>query len=138
MLSKESLSMKKNVLIILLIFLVPLAVYFGLTRDKNVGVLPSMASGPEIIKFSSPMCYECQELEKVFNEVYPDYSNKITLRKVDVTQKDNGTKELIREYQVKLVPTTVFKDADGNMARRIEGAIQPKILENYFKEIIHE
>ena len=138
MLSKESISMKKNVLIILLIFLVPLAVYFGLTRDKNVAVLPSLASGPEIIKFSSPMCYECQELEKVFEEVYPAYANKITLQKIDVTQKDNRTKELIREYQVKLVPTTIFKDSDGNMTRRIEGAIQPKILENYFKEIVHE
>ena len=59
--------MNRNIVIILLIFLVPLAVYFGLTRDKNVTVLPSLAtSGPEIIKFSSPMCYECQELEKIF------------------------------------------------------------------------
>ena len=58
--------MKKNVVLILLIFLVPLAVYFGLTRDK-LTTLPSIASsGAEIIKFSSPMCYECQELEKVF------------------------------------------------------------------------
>lgn len=131
--------MNRNIAIILLIFLVPLAVYFGLTRDKNMAVLPSLAvSGPEIIKFSSPMCYECQELEKIFEEVYPAYANKISLRKIDVTQKDNETKELIKEYQVKLVPTTVFKDSDGNMVRRTEGAIQPKILENYFKEIVHE
>lgn len=84
------------------------------------------------------MCYECQELEKIFDEVYPGYANKISLRKIDVTQKDNETKELIREYQVKLVPTTVFKDSDGHVIRRTEGAIQPRILENYFKEIIHE
>ncbi len=131
--------MNRNIAIILLIFLVPLAVYFGLTRDKNMAVLPSLAvSGPEIIKFSSPMCYECQELEKIFEEVYPAYANKISLRKIDVTQKDNETKELIKEYQVKLVPTTVFKNSDGNVVRRTEGAIQPKILENYFKEIVNE
>ncbi len=130
--------MNRNILIILLIFLVPLAAYFGLTRDKNMAVIPSLAAGPEIIKFSSPMCYECQELEKIFDEVYPGYANKISLRKIDVTQKDNETKELIREYQVKLVPTTVFKDSDGHVIRRTEGAIQPRILENYFKEIIHE
>ena len=131
--------MNRNIAIILLIFLVPLAVYFGLTRDKNMAVLPSLAvSGPEIIKFSSPMCYECQELEKIFEEVYPAYANKISLRKIDVTQKDNETKELIKEYQVKLVPTTVFKNSDGNVVRRTEGAIQPKILENYFKEIAHD
>ena len=62
--------MNRNFVVILLIFLVPLAIYWGLTKDKGVTVPPSIAvSGPEIIKFSSPMCYECQELEKIFKEV---------------------------------------------------------------------
>ena len=52
--------MNKNVITILLIFLVPIAAYWMLTGDKRVSVVPSIAfSGPEIIKFSSPMCYEC-------------------------------------------------------------------------------
>ena len=46
--------MHKNIAIVLLIFLVPLALYWGLSRDKSVATLPSLAfSGPEIIKFSS-------------------------------------------------------------------------------------
>lgn len=127
--------MNKNVIIILAIFIVPLAVYFGLTRDK-LTTLPSIASqGAEIVKFSSPMCYECQELEKIFDEVFPKYSNKISLKKVDVTQKNNETRELIKKYEVKLVPTTVFKNEEGTVTRRIEGSIQPQILENYLKEI---
>lgn len=127
--------MNRNIIIILLIFLVPLAVYFGLTRDK-LTTLPSIASeGAQVIKFSSPMCYECQELEKVFDEVFPKFEKDVTLRKIDVTQKSKDTKALIREYGVKLVPTTVFKDKDGNTTRRIEGNMQPQILENYLKEI---
>lgn len=127
--------MNKNVIIILLIFLVPLAVYFGLTRNK-LTALPSIAAeGAQVIKFSSPMCYECQELEKVFEEVFPKYNREITLKKIDVTQKDKTTKELIRQYEVKLVPTTVFKDKEGNVKRRIEGTLQPKILENYLEEL---
>ncbi len=127
--------MNKNIIIILAIFLVPLAAYFGLTRDK-LTTLPSIASsGAEIVKFSSPMCYECQELEKIFEEVFPKYSNNITLKKVDVTQKNNETRELIKKYEVKLVPTTVFKNAEGKVTRRIEGSMQPQILENYLKEI---
>ena len=127
--------MNKNLIIVLMIFLVPLGLYWGLTRDKKVTVLPSIAvSGPEIIKFSSPMCYECQELEKVFQEVYPGVANKISLRKIDVTQKDKVTKQLIKEYDVKLVPTCIFKNADGNIVRKTEGNIQPRILENYMKE----
>ena len=92
---------------------------------------------PEIIKFSSPMCYECQELEKVFEEVYPEFSNKVSLRKIDVTQKDKDTKKMIKDYDVKLVPTCVFKNKDGQTIRKTEGMIQPRILENYIKDQIH-
>lgn len=131
----KGVNMNKNVFIILLIFLVPIAAYWGLTRDK-LTTPPSFAShGAEIIKFASPMCYECQELEKVFEEVYPKYSNDIYLKKVDVTQKSNDTKALIKTYGVKLVPTTVFKDAKGNTLRRIEGSMQPEVLENYLREL---
>ena len=127
--------MNRNIIIILLIFLVPLAVYFGLTRDK-LTTPPSIASeGAQVIKFASPMCYECQELEKVFDEVFPKFEKDVTLKKIDVTQKSRDTKALIKEYGVKLVPTTVFKDKDGNTTRRIEGNMQPQILENYLKEI---
>ena len=130
--------MKRNIITVLLILIVPICVYWGLTRDRSLASLPSIASdGAEIIKFSSPMCYECQELDKVFKEVYPEYSNKVSLIKVDVTMKDKATKALIKEYDVKLVPTSVFKDRNGNVLRTIEGTIQPKILENYIKEQIN-
>ena len=130
--------MNKNIAIILLVFLVPLGIYWGLTRNKSLTALPSVAySGPEIIKFSSPMCYECQELEKIFEEVYPEFANKVSLRKIDVTQKDKSTKELIKNYDVKLVPTYIFKNSSGNTIRKTEGMIQPKILENYIREQIN-
>ena len=130
--------MNRNIIAVLLILLVPIIAYWGLTRDKSFTALPGIASnGAEIIKFSSPMCYECQELEKIFKEVYPNYSDKVSLKKIDVTQKDKITQELIREYNVKLVPTCVFKDKNGNVIRTTEGSIQPKILENYIREQIN-
>ena len=96
--------MNRNVLVILFIFLVPLALYWSITKDKGFPTLPSIASnGAEIIKFSSPMCYECQELDKIFQEIYPGYANKVTLRKVDVTQKDKETKNMIKEYSENVI-----------------------------------
>lgn len=130
--------MNRNVITILLIFLVPLALYWSLTRDKSMTALPTIAfTSTEIIKFSSPMCYECQELDKIFDEIYPGYANKVSLRKVDVTQKDKTTKQMIKDYDVKLVPTCIFKNKEGNVIRKTEGAIQPRILENYIKEQIN-
>lgn len=130
--------MNRNIITILLILLVPICAYWGLTRDKSFTALPGIASsGAEIIKFSSPMCYECQELEKVFEEIYPEYSNKVNLKKIDVTQRDKNTQQIISEYNVKLVPTCVFKDKNGDVIRITEGMIQPKILENYIREQIN-
>ena len=130
--------MNKNIIWIALIFIVPLITYFGLTRN-SLTTPPAIAStGDEIIKFSSPMCYECQELEKVMEEVCPKYNDKITLRKIDVTKRDKNVQALIKEYKVTLVPTTIFKNQDGRITRRIEGTMQPKILENYMVELIDE
>lgn len=129
--------MKKNVIWILLIFIVPLAAYWGISKNE-LAALPSIAGqGDEIIKFASPMCYECQELEKVFDEIFPKYDGQITLRKIDVTKRDKNCEELIKKYNVQLVPTTVFKNQDGKITRRIEGSIQPVVLENYMKELIN-
>ena len=130
--------MNKNIAIISLIFLVPLAVYWGLTRAKAPVVLSTEAlSRPEIIKFSSPMCYECQELEKVFKEVYPEFANKVSITNIDVTSKDKNVKKMIKQYEVNLVPTCVFKNKEGQVVRRTEGMIQPRILENYIREQIN-
>ena len=126
--------MKKNTVLILLIFLVPLAMYWWMTRDSMSETVA--AEGDVIIKFASPMCYECQELDKIFEEVFPKYDKDITLRKIDVTKKNNQVDALIKEYDVKLVPTTVFKNQDGRVTRRIEGSMPPDILENYLKELI--
>ena len=129
--------MNKNIIIVLLIFLVPIVAYHGLAKGKNA-TQPTIASSQvEIIKFSSPMCYECQQLEKVFNEIFPAYSNNINLKKVDVTQKDNSVKALIKKHDVKLVPTTIFKDENGSVKHRIEGTMEPQVLENHLKELIN-
>ena len=130
--------MSKNVIWIALIFIVPIAVYFGLTRDKIPSMPVEAITGDEIIKFSSPMCYECQELESVFNDVFSKNSDKISLTKVDVTKHDKGVSELISKYNVTLVPTTVFKNQDGRVLKRIEGAMKADELENYMAELINE
>ena len=39
---------------------------------------------------------------------------------------------------VKLVPTTVFKNKNGKVTRRVEGSIKPEVLESYIEELINE
>lgn len=130
--------MNKNILIVLLIIFVPLVVYYAFTKDKSITTPTVAADNAQIIKFSSPMCYECQQLEKVFNEVFPQYTNKIVLKKIDVTQKNSYTKSMISKYNVNLVPTTVLLNKAGNVVSRLEGTMEPQVLENHLKELINE
>ena len=130
--------MNKNIIWILLIFIVPMAVYFGLTKNNPVSNQAVAITGDEIIKFSSPMCYECSELEKVMDGIFPKYEDKITLHKVDVTKRDKDTSALIKEYKVTLVPTTVFKNQDGKITKRVEGSMKPEVLEESMVELIND
>ena len=129
--------MNKNIVIILLIFLVPIGTYFWLTRSEAT-TRTAIAASDEIIKFSSPMCLECQELEKVMDRVLPKYSNKVIFHQIDVTKKDKNCQSLIKEYSVQLVPTTVFKNQDGRVLRQVVGTMEPEVLEKYIAELIKE
>ena len=130
--------MNKNTVLILLIFLVPIAVYFGLTREQTISQPAVAATGDEVIKFASPMCYECNELEKVIQEVLPKYKDKIVLNKVDVTKHDKYNMDLMQKYDVTLVPTTIFKNQDGKVIKRVEGTMKSEDLEKYLVELINE
>ena len=130
--------MNKNIIWISLIFIVPLVAYYGLVRESVATQSANAVVGDEIIKFASPMCYECSQLEQVVEKVFPKYENRVVLSKIDVTKKDKNTRELIRKYNVTLVPTTVFKNQNGKITRRIEGNMQPEVFESYTEELINE
>lgn len=131
----------KNLVIILLIFLIPLGLYWFLTKDRTIATQQTIAGTngmPEIIKFASPLCLECQELESVFENVYPQYASKIVLKKVDVSVRDKNTKQIMKEYNIQLVPTTIIKNSQGIVTKRFEGTTTSENLKNYIKEAINE
>ena len=131
--------MNKNTIWILIILIVPIAMYYVLTRDDNSSMTAVASdSGDVVYKFHAPLCSECQDLEKVFEVVFPKYSDKVTLQKIDVTKRDKNTQKLIEQYEVKLVPTTVLKNQDGKTLRRFEGTIQPQELDTFLAELIDE
>ena len=69
---------RKSLIAILAIFIIPLAAFWAMTfnKDTSVVALASMEK-PHIYKFSSTMCLECKEVEKIFKEIMPKYEEKI-------------------------------------------------------------
>lgn len=115
--------MKKNIIIISLIFAIPLLVYFIFTSNNSTVAKTDISGKPQVIKFTSQMCLDCQTMNKIFKEIFPKYEDKIVLTEIHVQDKSSFNDEQIKKYNVTLVPTIILLNSDGKQVRRIEGAI---------------
>lgn len=127
--------MKRNALIILLILIVPLVVYFALSRSSGTAVVEAQVNQPQMIKFVSRMCYDCQRLEKVLQAVYPEFRDKVILTEITVQDNSSSVQNMIKKYNVKLVPTSIFINKNGDIKARVEGYMDENTLRNHLEEI---
>lgn len=133
----------KNWIIVLLIFIMPLALYaFFDAKAQNEMMCKvegnSLVKNPKakIIKFSSPMCSECKEAQKELNEALKDYKDSVLVEEINVVENVGKSVEYnklaIKKFKVTLVPTTVFVDKTGKVVKRQEGVIKSEEI----KEIL--
>ena len=115
--------MKKNTIIILLIFAIPLITYFMLTFSNVTTAKTPTEGKPQVVKFTSQMCLDCQTMNNIFKDIFPKYKDKIVLTEIQVQNKSLYNKSMIKKHNVTLVPTIILIDSDGKIVKRIEGAI---------------
>lgn len=124
---------KKSIITILAILIIPILAFFGLTFNKGTSTMAEANGKPQIIKFSSTMCLECQELEKVFKEILPKYQDKFAYTEIIVDSRDDMKNNMIKKYNVTLVPTVILLNSDGTQYKRIESAIPKEKMEEFLK-----
>ena len=127
--------MKRNIIIISLIFAIPLMLYMALTASNSTTAKTSETGKPQVVKFTSAMCLYCQTMNKVFKEIFPKYNGKIILTEIQVQDKNSFSEEQIKKYNVTLVPTIVLLNSDGRQVKRIEGAIPKEQMDKYLQEL---
>ena len=78
-----------------------------------VTVLCSSASAalPSVTMLSTQTCPACAQMEKVMKEISAQYSGKISTEHIYLEDKP----ELAKEYNVRYVPTLLFKDSSGKI-----------------------
>jgi len=129
----------KNFSIITLIFIVPVIAYAILSGpDASFANKAATANKPQIIKFTSLMCLDCKKLGEVMKNVYPKYSDKITLIEVQVQNNDDYTQKQIEKYNVTLVPTMILIDSKGKKVNKIEGFVDKNQLDKIMKDLANE
>lgn len=125
--------MKKNLTIIALIFAIPILAYLGLTNSKSTSAVTAEAHKPQVIKFTSAMCLDCQTMNKIFKEIFPKFENKITLTEIQVQDQSSFNQEQIKKHHVTLVPTIILINSKGQQVKRIEGEVSKETMDNYLK-----
>lgn len=127
--------MKRNIIIISLIFAIPLMLYMALTASNSTTAKTSETCKPQVVKFTSAMCLDCQTMNKVFKEIFPKYNGKIILTEIQVQDKNSFSEEQIKKYNVTLVPTIILLNSGGKQVKRIEGAIPKEQMDKYLQEL---
>lgn len=128
--------MKKNIILIATIFILPIIAYVVLSSNQAVSAVQRIDGQPQVIKFSSKLCIDCKKLKKEFDELVPEYKNKITITEYNIDGNDKEVNEAIKKHNINLVPTVLFLDKNGNEIRRTEGFVNKTDLEQYFKELL--
>ncbi len=124
---------KKTLFTILAILILPVLAFFGLSRSQNNSVIAEVSGKPQIIKFSSTMCSECKEVEKVFDELMPKYQDNIAYTEIIVDNRDDMKNKLIKKYNVQMVPTVIMLNSDGTQAARIETTLPAEEMDKYIR-----
>ena len=69
------------------------------------------AALPSVTMLSTKTCPACAQMEKVMKEIDSKYSGHISTSHIYLEDKP----ELAKQYNVRYVPTLLFKDSKGNI-----------------------
>jgi thiol:disulfide interchange protein DsbD len=124
---------KKTILTILAVIILPVLAFWGVSFSKESSAIAQSGNKPQVIKFSSTMCLECKQVEKIFKEILPKYQDKIEYTSVIVDSRKDMNHNLIKKHKVQLVPTVVMMNSDGEECKRFEGAVSKEKYEQAIK-----
>jgi len=74
---------------------------------------------PQLIDFGAGTCATCKMMEVVLTELNTEHGEQIQIRFVDVWENEEAS----NAYSIRMIPTQVFLDAEGNELFRHEGFI---------------
>ena len=128
--------MKRNIIIIALIFIVPIIAYAIISKNQTVSAAKYTSGQPEILKFSSKLCADCKKIKAHLDVLKPKYQDRINFIEFDIENNDKNISDAIDKYNISLVPTLIFVDKNGKEIRRLEGSTDKNTLEIYINELL--
>lgn len=125
-----------NIFVILAILIIPIFLYSTLKSPDKSNITMAAAGKPVVLKFTSPLCMECKELEKVMTVIIPKYEDKVVFEKINVNSSDPNVQAKVQKYDVNVVPTMIFINSKGKVVKKTEGSLPEAQLEKILDELI--
>jgi len=128
---------KSNIAVILIIFILPLALYFFLRTPSESNSTKAFAGKnmPTVIKFYSTMCYDCKKLNAEMAPLVREYSGQIAFEPINISTRNQRVTSLMQKYSVNVVPTLIFIDKKGNFVRKTEGYMTRNQIRIYLEDV---
>jgi thioredoxin 1 len=87
-------------------------------EERESAAAPASTSGlPRLIELGSDSCAPCKAMAPILGEMRETFEGQLVVEFIDV-RRDPGA---VNEYGVRLIPTQVFLDPEGNELFRHEG-----------------
>lgn len=84
---------------------------FALDATENFDIDKLLSSGlPVMIDFGSDSCIPCKEMAPTLKELNKEFEGKVIIKFVDVWKNPEAAKD----FPIKVIPTQLFFDKDGN------------------------
>ena len=74
---------------------------------------------PKVLDFGRGKCIPCKKMAPILAELAEEYEGRAVIRVIDIGEP--GGREMSREYDIRIIPTQIFLDAEGNEIWRHEG-----------------
>ena len=127
----------KNITIILLILIIPIAAFLFLDKNKATSDIALADNRPSFILFTSTMCLDCQKVKQELAQIEDNYSDKINIVKINALEKKSNTKQMIKKYNITLVPTLIFIDKNDKTIYRTEGYMSKEEMKEQLENLLN-
>lgn len=86
---------------------------------------------PTVLDLGSNTCVPCKMMKPILDELEQEYKNKANVVILEI----NNYRDLAREYKVRVIPTQIFFDKDGNEYWRHEGFLAKEDIQAKLREV---
>jgi len=86
---------------------------------------------PVLADFGRGVCIPCKQMKPVLEELAIEYEGKVSILIIEIDEYP----ALTRRHHIRLIPTQIFFDAEGNEVYRHEGFMSKEAIKEKLKEI---